>query len=161
VLELAKKVNLLVFSGDYDKAFAALIIANGARNMNMDVSMFFAFWGLFLLRDPGKTDNEDKTAYEQMFGAIAPKGPEDLGLSKMNFIGIGKAMMKEMMKDDEAPSLTKLFEGAKKRNVKFYACKLSMEVMGFKKEELIPEVEVMDVTQYLNDATEADLQLFI
>jgi peroxiredoxin family protein len=33
--------------------------------------------------------------------------------------------------------------------------------MGFKKEELIPEVEVMDVTQYLNDATEADLQLFI
>ncbi|MDI6704918.1 MAG: DsrE/DsrF/DrsH-like family protein [Bacillota bacterium] len=158
---MAKKVNLLVFSGDYDKAFAALMIANGARNNGMEVSMFFAFWGLFLLRDPERVDNDAKTTYEQMLGAVTPKGPEDLGLSRMNFMGIGKALMKDMMEEDDAPSLTRLFEGARKRDVKFCACKLSMEVMGFKKGELIPEVEVMDVTHYLNDATQADLQLFI
>lgn len=158
---MAKKVNLLMFSGDYDKAYAALIIANGARDMGMEVSMFFAFWGLFLLRDPDKVDNSDKTAYEQMMGAVTPKGPEALGLSKMNLAGIGKALMKDMMEDDQAPSLTRLLQGAVKRDVRFYGCKLSMEVMGFKKEEMLPELEVIDVTGYLKDATEADLQLFI
>ncbi len=58
---MAKKVNMLVFSGDYDKAFAALIIANAARDMEMDVTMFFGFWGLFLLRDPDKVENSGKT----------------------------------------------------------------------------------------------------
>jgi peroxiredoxin family protein len=158
---LAKKVNILMFSGDYDKAYAALIIANGARDMGMEVSMFFAFWGLFLLRDPDRADSGGKTPYEQMMGAITPKGPEALGLSKMNFAGIGKALMKDMMEDDEAPSLTRLLKGAVKRDAKFYGCKLSMDVMGFKKEEMIPELQVIDVKGYLKDATEADLQLFI
>ena len=41
-----KHMNLLVFSGDYDKALAALILANGARELGMSVTMFFAFWGV-------------------------------------------------------------------------------------------------------------------
>lgn len=158
---LSKKVNLLVFSGDYDKVYAALIIANGARDMEMDVSMFFAFWGLLVLRDPSKVTSEGKTSYEQMFGTVTPKGPENLGLSRMNMLGLGKAMMEEMMKDDNAPDLGKLLNGALKRGVKFYGCKLSAEVMGFDKDELLPEVEIVDVKEYLRDAVEADLQLFI
>lgn len=46
-----KKMSLLVFSGEYDKALAALILANTGREMGMDVTMFFAFWGLTLVRD--------------------------------------------------------------------------------------------------------------
>ncbi len=161
LIELPKKMSMILFSGDYDKALASLILANSAKELDMDVSMFFGFWGLFLLRDPEKISDEDKTAYEKMFAMISPKGPEDLPLSKMNFSGLGKVLLKEMMKDDEAPPLEAFLKGARKKGVKFYGCKLSMEVMGFKKDELIPELEVIDAKGYIQDATESDIQLFI
>ncbi len=150
-----------MFSGDYDKAMAALILANSARELNMDVTIFFAFWGLFLIRDPDTVSNEDKTTAEKMFGMMAPKGPKELPLSKMNFSGLGKDMLLGMMEDDEAPPLEAFLAGARKKGVKFYGCKLSMEVMGFKKEEMLSEVEVVDAKEYLKDAIESDVQLFI
>lgn len=156
-----KKMNILMFSGDYDKALAALILANTAREMKVEVTMFFAFWGLLLLRDPEKVTSEGKSTYEKMFGAMTPKGPEELPLSKMNFSGLGKLMLLDMMKDDNAPPLEAFLKGAREKGVKFYGCKLSMEIMGLKEEELIPELEVVEAKKYLEDALEADMQLFI
>jgi len=154
-------MNILMFSGEYDKAMAALILANTARELGMDVTMFFAFWGLFLVRDPEKFSAEDKTAYEAMFGAVTPKGPEQLPLSRMNMAGAGKKMLLQMMDDDNAPHLSDFLAGARKKGVKFYGCKLSMDIMGLKQEEMIPELEVMEAKDYLKDALESDLQLFI
>lgn len=154
-------MNLLMFSGDYDKALAALILANSAREIQVDVTMFFTFWGLFLLRNPDTITNENKTTYEKMFAMMTPKGPQDLPLSKMNFSGIGKSMLLEMMEDDDAPPLEAFLKGAQKKGVKFYGCKLSVEIMGFKKEELIPELEIVDAKTYLEDALNSDMQLFI
>ncbi|MFZ5354425.1 MAG: DsrE/DsrF/DrsH-like family protein [Bacillota bacterium] len=156
-----KRLNLLMFSGDYDKALAALILANTAREMQADVTIFFAFWGLFLLRDPEKMSLEDKSAYEKMFCLATPKGPEELPLSKMNMIGIGKQMLLQMMNEEKAPHLIDFLNGARKKGVKFYGCKLSMEIMGIKKEELIPELEIKEAKDYLADAFESDVQLFI
>lgn len=156
-----KKINLLIFSGEYDKALAALIIANSAKELGVDVTMFFAFWGLLLVRDPEVSVLEDKSLYEKMFGIMTPKGIEDLPLSKMNFSGLGKEMLKAMMKEEDTPDLTAFLRGARKKGVKFYGCKLSVEVMGFKKEELLPELEIIDAKEYLKDALSSDMQLFI
>ncbi|WP_223069148.1 DsrE/DsrF/DrsH-like family protein [Paenibacillus caui] len=156
-----KRMNLLMFSGDYDKAMAGLILANTAREMDVEVTMFFAFWGLFLVRDPGKMTLEDKTIYEKIMDFLTPKGPEQLPLSKMNFSGLGKLMLTEMIEDNEAPKLIHFLKGARKKNVKFYGCKLSVEIMGFKPEEFIPELEIIDAKTYLSDALESDIQLFI
>ncbi len=150
-----------MFSGEYDKAMAALIIANSAKEMDVDVTMFFSFWGLCLLREPEKVTMDNKTMYEKMFSAMTPKGAEQLPLSKMNFSGIGKEMMLDMMNDNEAPRLIDFLNGARKKGVRFYGCKLSMEIMGFTEEELIPELEVIDAKTYLKDALESDMQLFI
>jgi peroxiredoxin family protein len=158
---LTKKINLLMFSGEYDKALAALIIANSARELGHEVTMFFAFWGLMLLREPEKYILDDKTTYEKMFNMMTPKGPEELPLSKMNFSGIGKEMLKSMMDENDAPHLLSFLNGARKKGVHFYGCKLSMEIMGFKKEELIPELEIIDAKGYLDIALESDMQLFI
>jgi peroxiredoxin family protein len=154
-------MNILMFSGEYDKALAALILANAAREMQVDATLFFAFWGLFLVRDPDKISMEDKSMYEKMFGAITPKGPEALPLSNMNMAGIGKKMLLEMMDDDSAPHLIDFLKGAIKKGVKFYGCKLSMEIMGLKQEEMIPELEVIEAKDYLKDALESNMQLFI
>ncbi|MFT9498073.1 DsrE/DsrF/DrsH-like family protein [Anaerosolibacter sp.] len=158
---MSKKMTLLMFSGDYDKALAAFIMANAAREMDVEVTMFFAFWGLCILRSPEHMTTEDKTSFEKMFGMMTPKGPEDLPLSKMNFSGIGKQMLIEMMDDDQAPHLTAFVEGARKKGVKFCGCKLSMEVMGLKKEELIPELEVASAHTFIQEALASDIQLFI
>ena len=156
-----KHVNLLIFSGEYDKALAALILANGARESGMSVTMFFAFWGLMLLRDPAKMSQADKSVYEKMFSVVTPQGADQLPLSRMNMGGIGKYMLLEMMEDSHTPQLSDFLQGARKKGVSFYACKLSLEVMGLKAEELLPEVEVLEVKDYLQDAVKADLELFI
>lgn len=156
-----KKMSLLMFSGEYDKAMAGLILANAAKDIEVDVTMFFAFWGLTLLRDPDKMTTEDKSVYEKMMSWMTPKGPEELPLSRMNFGGLGKLMLTEMIEDNEAPKLIHYLKGARKKNIRFYACKLSVEIMGFKPEELIPELEIVDAQTYLRDALESDIQLFI
>jgi len=154
-------MNILMFSGEYDKALAALILANSGKEMGIDVTMFFTFWGLCLLRDPGKMSTKDKTAYETMFGWMTPQGPEELPLSKMNMMGLGKKMLLAMMDQVEAPNLSDFLMGARKKGIKLYGCQLSVEIMGFTPEELLPEVEIITATEYLNNAIEADLQLFI
>ncbi len=161
MFHLNKKLNLLIFSGDYDKALAGLIIANAAREIDIDVSIFFGFWGLLLVRDPKAPPCENKTVYEKMFSMMTPNGIEELPLSKMNFSGIGKEMLKAMMKEEDTPSITAFLKGALKKGVKFYGCKLSVEIMGFKKEELLPEVEIIEAKDYLKDAVNSNMQLFI
>ncbi|MDR3599119.1 MAG: DsrE/DsrF/DrsH-like family protein [Desulfosporosinus sp.] len=156
-----KKMNILMFSGEYDKALAALLLANTARELDVEVTMFFAFWGLFLIRDPEKATLEDKSVYEKMFGMVTPKGPEELPLSRMNMAGLGKQMLLDMMEEDKTPSLTDFLNGAKKKGVKFYGCKLSVEIMGFKEDELLSEVEIITAKEYLADALASDMQLFI
>ncbi|WP_025675716.1 DsrE/DsrF/DrsH-like family protein [Paenibacillus polymyxa] len=156
-----KRMNLLMFSGDYDKAMAGLILANTARELDVEVTMFFAFWGLSLVRDPDKMTLEDKTIYEKLMDMMTPKGPEAMPLSHMNFSGLGKLMLTEMLEDNEAPKLIHFLKGARKKNVKFYACKLSVDIMGFKPEEFIPELEIIEAKTYLKDALESDMQLFI
>ena len=158
---MGKRMNLLLFSGDYDKALAALILANSAREIEVEVTIFFAFWGLLLVRDPEKLAMEDKSTFEKLFSMMTPKGAQDLPLSKMNFGGLGKEMLLGMMKEDGTPDLLAFLKGAIKKGVKFYACSLSVEVMGFKPEELLPQVTIVDAKTYLQDALESNLQLFI
>lgn len=156
-----KKMSLLIFSGEYDKALVALILANTAKEMNMDVSLFFAFWGLLLVRDPNKMSEEDKTTYEKMFASITPKNIEELPLSKMNLAGMGKKILTEMMEENDTPTLTDFLNGAINKGIALKACKLSCEVMGFTEDELLDEVKIVTAEDYLRDAMDADIQLFI
>lgn len=89
-----KKLSLIMFSGEYDKALAGLILANSAKELGMEVSMFFAFWGLLLLRDPNTSINEGKSSLEKIMGTMTTKGPDELPISNMNFNGLGKKCLK-------------------------------------------------------------------
>ncbi len=151
---------IILFSGDLDKAIAGLIIANGAAAMGDDVTIFFTFWGLNILRKAQKIKIK-KTFMEKMFGFMMPRGAGKLGLSKMNFGGMGTAMMKDIMKKKNVSSLPELIESAQAMGVKFIACTMSMDVMGIKREELIEGLEYAGVATYLGEADEANVNLFI
>jgi peroxiredoxin family protein len=96
-----------------------------------------------------------------MFSAFTPADPEKLPLSRMNLAGIGKSMLVSMMDDKDTPHLHDFLLGARKKGVRFFACKLSMEIMGFKPDELWDQIELIDVHGYLEDALGANMQLFI
>ena len=156
------KKTIILFSGDFDRVMAAFIIANGAAAMGDDVTMFFTFWGLNILRKPEKVQTTDKkSALQAMFGKMMPKGTRHLGLSKMNFAGAGAPLMKQVMKKANAMSLEELVDTAREQGVKFIACTLSMDILGFKKEELIDGLEFAGVATYLGEADEANVNLFI
>ena len=154
------KKTIIVFSGDLDKALASFIIANGAAAMGNEVAMFFTFWGLNILRKPGKIRTK-KGFLEAMFGWMMPRGAGKLGLSKMNFGGIGAIMMKSVMKQKQVNTIQELLESARALGVKMIACTMSMDVMGFKEEELIDGLEFAGVATYLGEADEANVNLFI
>ena len=156
------QISIIVFSGDLDKVLAAMIIATGARAMDMEVKMFFTFWGTAMLRDKNKTA-KGKDFMSKMFGMMLPKGSTKLKLSKMNMGGMGTDMMKNLMKKKHVASLEELIETAGELGVEINICQMSMDLMGFKKEEMIdyPYIKYVGVGTYLSDADESRVQLFI
>lgn len=155
------KKTVIVFSGDFDKVMAAFIIANGAAAMGDEVTMFFTFWGLNALRKPDGSTTQPKSGLQKMFASMMPKGPEHLGLSRMNMAGMGPRMMKKVMRQQNITSLGDLIDMAKEQEIKMIACTMSMDVMGLKEEELIDGLEYAGVATYLGDADEANVNLFI
>ena len=157
---LAKERTIIVFSGDFDRAMAAFILANGALAAGQKVTMFFTFWGLNILRKPeGAPVN--KKLIEKMFGWMMPRGADKLKLSKMNMGGMGTAMMQMVMKQKNVDALPALIKAAQDAGARMIACQMTMDIMGLKPEELIDGVEVGGVATYALASETAGVNLFI
>jgi peroxiredoxin family protein len=158
----ADKLSMVVFSGDMDKVLAAFVIATGAAAMDMDVVMFFTFWGTPALRDKSKKAGS-KDAMGRMFGTMLPKGACELKLSKMNMAGMGTAMMKSLMKKKNVADLEQMIATADELGVRIFVCEMSMNLMGLKHEEIIDyrNLSYCGVAKFLEEASESRIQLFI
>ncbi|GAI07634.1 unnamed protein product [marine sediment metagenome] len=156
-----ERVTLVVFSGELDKALAAFNIAIGAASMGMEVSMFFTFWGLNVIkRNEGGI--KSKGIMRRMLNFMNRGGSKRLHLSRFHMLGMGTWMMKQLMKDVNFPQLDELMAMAKGMGVKFIACTTSMGLMGISKEAFIPEVDSFaGVATYLAEAKEGKVNLFI
>jgi peroxiredoxin family protein len=155
-----EKSTIVLFSGEMDKAIAAFIIANGAAAYEHEVTIFFTFWGLNALRKD-ETVLTKKGILERMFGKMMPRGVNKMGLSKMNFGGMGPKMIKHVMKKHNVLTLPQLIELAQEQGVKLVACTMTMDLLGLQKEELLDGIDYTGVGAYLGDATDAKLNLFI
>lgn len=155
-----KGKTMVVFSGELDKAIASFIIANGAAAMGNDVTLFFTFWGLNILRKDGPISSE-KNVMEKMFAKMMPQGSKKLPLSNMNMLGIGPKMIRGIMDKKGVDSLEELINQAQDNGVRLVACQMTMDMLGIKKEELLPGVEVGGVATFLGAADESNMSLFI
>lgn len=151
---------LVVFSGDLDKAIASFIIATGAASMGKEVTMFFTFWGLNILKrkDRPKTN---KDTMEKMFDVMLPSHTGKLPLSQMNMGGMGPKMINQIMKKHNVDDLDTLMKNAIDMGVKVVACAMSMDLMGIKAEEFIDGVEIGGVASYLGATEDSGLNLFV
>lgn len=135
-----KQMAIIVQSGTLDKLFPVFTLASTASAMDVEVHLFFTFWGFNALVRGG------------LAGA---KLPAAMGMSTEN--------MKERMQSMGIPTLQDLLQMCKETgNVKFYACSTTMELMNVKKEQLIPEVDqIVGAATFTEIALKSDISLFI
>ena len=158
--EGGKGKTLIMFSDDLDKALATFVLANGAAATGEKVSIFFTFWGLNVIKKIKKPAVK-KDIFGKMFGMMLPSHSGALKLSKMNMFGMGRIMMRHIMKIRGIDSLEDLRRQAIENGVEFIACQMSMDVMGVKAEELMDNVTIGGVATYMNRAVQANVNLFI
>ena len=160
VLSETKKTTIVLFSGDYDKAMAAYIIANGAAAYDHEVTIFHTFWGLNALRKEEQVPVK-KGFLEKMFGKMMPRGADKMGISKMNMAGMGPKMIKHVIKKHNAMTLPQLIDLAKEQDIKLVACTMTMDLLGLDQAELQDGVDYAGVAAYLADAQDGNVNLFI
>jgi peroxiredoxin family protein len=153
------RVALVVFSGDLDRVLAAFVIATGAAAMGQQVSMFFTFWGLSVLKKG--TQLSGKTLFQKMMALMSPGSSKSLPVSKMNYFGVGAKMLRSMMKEKNVNSLEEMISLARELGVRMIACEMSRDVMGIKESELVAGLECGGVASFLADSLRSRTSLFI
>ncbi|HRY83881.1 MAG TPA: DsrE/DsrF/DrsH-like family protein, partial [Candidatus Cloacimonadota bacterium] len=155
-----KNKTIVVFSDSLDRALASFVIANGAATTGKKVTMFFTFWGLNVIKKQRKPQVE-KDLMGKMFGMMLAGSSKGLGLSKINFGGMGPILMRKRMKDKNVDSLELMIQQALHAGVEMIACQMSMDIMGVDAKELIDGVTIGGVATYLSEAEQANINLFI
>lgn len=155
------KVTIVVFSGEMDRALAAFVIASAAAGMGWDVTMFFTFWGLNILKKPTGPKKGAATLLGKAFEFLMPKSAHDLPISKFNMGGIGAKLMVRQMKSKNVQTLPEMMEMARELGVKIIGCGMSMDVMEIPPEDLVGVSEVVGAATFLKEAAESKVTLFV
>ncbi len=161
--ELEKKpgqLTMVLFSGEFDLAMAAFIIANGALAMGKEVTIFVTFWGFDIIKRPDLR-LKGKGFLEKMVLWMRPKGATNLATTRMNFGGIGPRLFDYMMKKKNIQSLRSLIDTSLELGVRIIACSTTMALMGLDKEDLIEGVEIGGVVTFLGSAYDSQTTLFL
>jgi peroxiredoxin family protein len=151
---------VVVFSGDLDRALAAFVIATGAAASGLTTSIFFTFWGLSILKKK-EGAAVDRDLMQKMFAMMTPSSSHSLGVSRMNYFGVGAKMLRSMMKKQGVQSLEEMMEMARDLGVRTIGCTMSMDVMGIRREELFDDIELGGVAAFMGEAARARVSLFI
>lgn len=136
-----KSMTIILHSGDFDKAMAAFILAAGAAAKGMEITMFFTFWGLNVMKKGG---------------------PQKAKLSRMNMGGLGTAMIKKKMEEQGVASMESLIADCHELGVRLVACEMTMDLMNIPRDQLMKEItDVSGVGTYLDAASKGHVNLFI
>ncbi len=101
------KLTIVMFSGNLDHALAGFTLATTAVSMGMEVSMFFTYWGLNIIKkNEGKI--RSRGLMRKMLNFMNRGGSKRLKLSRFNMFGLGTWMMKKLMKDANVTSLDEM-----------------------------------------------------
>jgi peroxiredoxin family protein len=156
-----EKLTLVVFSGELDKALAAFIIATTGASMGMEVSMFFTFWGLNIIKK-NEGSIKSKGLMRKMLNIMNRGGSRRLKLSRFNMMGLGTWMMKRLMKESHYPTIDEFIAMAHQMGVKMIPCSTTCGVMGLAEDAFRSEAESLAGAAYfLNEARQSKVTLFI
>ncbi|MBX7213290.1 MAG: DsrE/DsrF/DrsH-like family protein [Thermoflexales bacterium] len=162
-----RKVAFICSKGALDMAYPALVMGWAALGNGIDVTLFFTFWGMDLIT---------KTRQDHL--EIAPVGNPSMKLSMMgikagnlgipNMLGglpgmtaFATALMKDKMKKLEVPPVGEYLQMLVDGGAKLYACKMSVDMMGLKKEDFVDGVQDIVTASDFMDMTDGAQIIFI
>jgi len=155
----AKKMTIIASKGTLDMAYPPLILATTAAAMDVEVTIFFTFYGLEIL----KKGNADSLKVSPIGNPAMPMPvpiPTVIG-SLPGMEAMASAMMRSMFKKKGVATIGQLLDMAKESGVKFIACQMTMDVLGYTKEDLIDGVEVGGAATWLDVAADSQINLFV
>ena len=145
-----------MFKGSLDMAYPPMMLATTGAAMGMEVHLYFKFWGMNMISK--KTIDSLKIS---PVGNPALPMPNILGMLP-GMTSMTTSMMQGKMKKIKMPSIREMIKTAKDSGVKFHACSPTMDMMGLKREDLIPEVDdIIGAATYLELASEDAITLFV
>lgn len=158
----AKSMSIIVTKGTLDWAYPPFILANTAASMGLDVTLFFTFYGLTLLKK--KLDLKVTT-----LGNAAMEMPMmGMHVAMPNLVGalpgmdsMATAMMKNMIKKKGVASIEELRDMAVEQEVRIIACQMTMDLFEYEAKDLIDGVEYAGAATYIERATQCDINLYI
>jgi len=165
-----KKMALIASQGTLDWAYPPFILASTAAALDMEVQIFFTFYGLTLLKKDIKAKVAPATNPAMpMKMPFGPKGFQDFEWPMPNvlmgnmpgFETMATSLMKQTFKNKGVATIEELREMCVESGVKLIGCQMTMDVFGFEKEEFIDGVDVGGAATFLEYAADADIQLFV
>ncbi len=160
--EPARNMSIIVTKGTLDWAYPPFILATTAAAMGLDVTMFFTFYGLGLLK-------KDLDLQISTLGNPAMAMPM-MGMHVVmpNIISaipgvdaMASSMMKNLIKKKGVASIEELRQAAVESDVNMIACQMTMDLFEFKKEDLIDGLTIGGAATYIETATKCDINLYI
>jgi len=161
-LSNAKSMSIIVTKGSLDWAYPPFILATTAAAMDVDVTMFFTFYGLPLLNKSLdlKVSTLGNTAMKMpmmgMHMAMPNIMPMIPGVDRMT-----STMMKNLIKKKGVASIEDLREAAIETDVRMIGCQMTMDLFEFNKEDMIDGIEIGGAATYMETALKSDINLFI
>lgn len=158
----AKSLSMIVTKGTLDWAYPPFILATTAAAMDLNVTMFFTFYGLPLLLK--KLDLQLTS-----LGNPAMKMPiMGMHMGMPNIVsalpGVDFAatkMMKNLMSKKGVASIEDLREAAVESEVRMIACQMTMDLFEYSLDDMIEGPELGGAATYLETAVKSDINLFI
>ncbi len=158
----AKSMSLIVTKGTLDWAYPPFILATTAASLGLNVSMFFTFYGLSLLKK--KLDPEISTlgnpAMKMPMGGIKMGMPNIVSMLP-GVDAMATGMMKNLIKKKGVASIEELREIAVESEVELIACQMTMDLFEFDQNEMIDGLDYAGAATYIDNATKCDINLFI
>ncbi len=154
-----RKMTIIASKGSLDMAYPPLILATTAAAMDYDVTIFFTFFGLDIV----KKGYADKLKVSPIGNPAMPMPipiPTLVG-SLPGMEAMATAMMKSMFNKHGVATIGQLLSLAQESGVKLIACQMTMDVMGVKQSDMIDGVEFAGAANWLDEATDAQINLFI
>jgi peroxiredoxin family protein len=162
---------IIATKGTLDWAYPPFILASTAAALGWDVTIFFTFYGLLLLK-------KDLTAQVSPLGNPAmpmkmPFGPKwfqnfswpmpNLLMAGVpGFEKVATGLMKKTFKNKGVATVEELRGLCLEADVKMVACQMTVDVFGFNSSDFIPEVtDYVGATSFLPVAQKSDVCLFI
>ncbi len=154
-----KKMTIIASKGSLDMAYPPLILATTAAAMDVDVTIFFTFYGLEIV----KKNNADSLKVTPLGNPAMPMPMPipTLVSSLPGMESMATAMMKSMFKKHGVATIQQLLDLAKESGIKLIACQMTMDVMGYKQSDMIEGDEFGGAASWLDIAADADINLFI